>query len=356
MTARLVAVVTVGALIAGALLGCRGAAPVFTTRFLAFGTLVDLSIVGVDRAQAERASELIEKDFAFMHRAWHAWEPGPLGRVNELIREEHEFAAPPSILPLIRRSQEYAEQAGDLFNPAIGRLVSLWGFHTDAPECRPPPDPGRIARLVAADPRMRDLHLDGLRLRSDNPAVKLDFGAIAKGYGIELAAERLRELGVSNAILNAGGDVRALGDRSGRPWRVAVRRPSGGVLGVVMLSGDESLFTSGDYDRNFIYEGRTYHHIIDPRTGYPVEDTRSVTVAHRDAVTADAAATALFVAGPSGWREVARRMGVSQVLLVDSEGTVHMTPEMAERFEFIDDDVDFEISPRPKSAEPRERG
>jgi thiamine biosynthesis lipoprotein len=200
---------------------------------------------------------------------------------------------------------------------------------------------------------MSDLRLDGLLVRSDNRAVKLDFGAIGKGYGIDLAMERLRELGITNAILNAGGDLRAIGDRSGQPWRIAIRRPSGGVLGVIMVSGDESLFTSGDYKRNFIYEGRTYHHIIDPRTGSPAEGTRSVTVAHTDATTADAAATALFVAGPAGWYEVAKRMGIRYVLLVDSEGTLHMNPAMAKRFEPIYEDLEVELSPplSPQSAE-----
>ena len=327
------------------LTSCRGATPVYTTRFPAFGTLVDLSIVGVDRAQAERASELVERDFAFMHRAWHAWEPGPLGRANKLLAEGNSFAAPPSILPLIRKSRQYAEQSGNLFNPTIGRLVDLWGFHTDSPECRPPPDRARVDRLVAANPQMGALQLEGLMARGDNPALKLDFGAIAKGYGIDLAIEHLRELGVANAILNSGGDLRAIGDRSGQPWRIAIRRPSGGVLGVIMISGDESLFTSGDYDRNFIYEGSTYHHIIDPRTGYPAEGARSVTVAHTDATTADAAATALFVAGPSGWHEVAQRMGIRYVLLVDTEGRVHMNPAMAERVEFIDEDLEVALSP-----------
>jgi thiamine biosynthesis lipoprotein len=345
----------IATLVTSFLSGCGGADPIYTTRFLALGTLVDLSIVGVERARAERASELIEQDFVYMHRAWHAWEPGPLGRVNRLIAKKSAFSAPPSVLPLIRKSQEFAVQTDSRFNPAIGHLVDLWGFHTDSPECRPPPQRARIERLVAAAPRMSDIQVDGLLLRSDNPAVKLDFGAIGKGYGIDLAIEHLRELDITNAMINAGGDLRAVGDRSGQPWRIAIRNPGGGVLGVIMVSGDESLFTSGDYDRNFIYDGETYHHIIDPRTGYPAEGTRSVTVAHTDATTADAAATALFVAGPADWYEVAQRMGVRYVLLVDSEGTLHMNPAMAERFELVNDEVQIKLSP-PLDGQPAKSG
>jgi thiamine biosynthesis lipoprotein len=327
------------------LAACKREQPVYNTRFLAFGTLVDLSVIGVDRKTADRAAQVLEQDFAVMHQAWHAWNPGPLGRVNKLIRERGTFAVPPSVLPLIKLGQRYSEQSGGLFNPAIGHLVDLWGFHSDEPECRPPPPPEAIRNLVQSNPSMADLVLDGILMRSDNPDVKLDFGAFGKGYGIDLAIAHLRELGVHNAIVNAGGDLRAIGDRDGTPWRIAIRRPSGGVFATIQVSGDESVFSSGNYERYFVYEGETYHHIIDPRTGYPARGSASVTVVHSDAVTADAAATALFVAGPELWVKVARDMGIKQVLLLDEAGTLHMTPAMAKRVNILDREPDIKLSP-----------
>jgi thiamine biosynthesis lipoprotein len=334
-------------LFAAALLvaGCKPGQPVYNTRFLAFGTLVDLSIIGVDKDTAERASRVLEQDFAFMHQAWHAWDPGPLGYVNKMIRSGNPFAVPPSVLPMVKLGQHLARQSENLFNPAIGRLVDLWGFHSDSPERRPPPSAAAIAALVGANPTMDDLELDGIMMRSNNPEVQLDFGAFGKGYGIDLAIAHLREMGIHNAIVNAGGDLRAIGDRDGQPWRIAIRRPSGGgVLGIIKVSGDESVFTSGNYERNFIYQGKNYHHILDPRTGYPTEGAHSVTVLHNDAVTADAAATALMVAGAEGWYRIARSMGLRHVLLVDNTGTLHMTPMMAKRVEFIDKDPDIKLS------------
>jgi len=335
------------------LAGCRQETPVYNTRFHAFGTLIDLSLVGVKQQEAERAGELLKSDFEFMHRAWHAWEPGPLGRVNQELATGKTFASPPSLLPLVRRSQELAALSDNLFNPTIGHLIDLWGFHTDSPVCRPPPSRARILELVKANPQMSDITLDGILLHSKNPAVKLDFGAIAKGYGIDLAVEHLRQFGIHDAMVNAGGDLRAIGDRSGQPWRIAVRRPTGsGVFAILHVKGDESVFTSGDYDRNFVYEGTSYHHIIDPRTGYPAGGTRSVTVVHRDATTADAAATALFVAGPKRWHEIARRMGIRYVLLVDHTGKVHMNPAMQERIELLDQNITVMISAPLIETEP----
>ena len=333
-------------LLLGLLLGgCRGETPVTTTRFNAFGSQVDLSLVGVNPGQAERAAAAIKQDFEFMHRAWHAWEPGPMGRINQLLPKGEPFVAPPSVMPLVRLSQRYAEQSGGLFNPAIGNLIDLWGFHSDSPECQPPPSQRSIERLVRANPQMSDIRIQGLELQGTNPALKLDFGPIAKGYAIDLAIDALRDLGVRHALVQIGGDLRAIGDRSGQPWRVAIRRPSGsGVLAILKIRGDESVGNAAAYERNFIYGGTTYHHILDPRTGWPAQDTLAVTVAHGDATTADAAATALFIAGPAHWHSVARAMGIRFVLLVDSKGALHMSPEMQARLEVMDASAEVRIS------------
>jgi thiamine biosynthesis lipoprotein len=326
--------------------GCKQSYPAYNTRFAAFGTLVDLSIIDVEPAKAERIIDAIRADFEYMNTAWHAWNPGPLERVNELLPSQQPFSVSPSVQPLIERAQELSGDSGGLFNPATGKLTELWGFHVENPECKPPPSRQTITKLVKADPQMSDLHMQGIQLRSDNPAVKIDFGAFAKGYGIDLVIEHLRELGVNNAIVNAGGNLRAIGDRDGHPWRVAIRRPSGtGVFATIDVQGDESVFTSGDYERNFVYKGHNYHHILDPRTGYPGQGTRSVTVLHTDAATAGAAATALFLAGARHWHSVAKAMGIRYVLLVDTADTLHMNPAMAKRTRLMEPDQDIELSP-----------
>ena len=325
---------------------CENAEPVYNSRFLAFGTLTDISIVGVSRERAQAATQALEDDFAVMHKTWHAWDPGPLGRTNALLKEGKPFAAPPSVLGLLVKARQLANDSEHLFNPAIGRLINLWGFQSDDPQCERPPEDQSIQMLVDKNPTMNDIHVDDFHLQSSNPLVKLDFGAIGKGYGIDMAIGHLRELGIKNAIVNSGGDLRAIGTRSGRPWRIAIRSPSGaGTLGFLHVKGDESVFTSGDYERNYVWEGKTYHHIIDPRTGYPATDTRSITVVHGDATTADAAATALFVAGPQDWHRIARKMGIRYVLLIDKHGVAHMNPAMQKRVTLMDKHQPVKISP-----------
>ncbi len=162
--------------------------------------------------------------------------------------------------------------------------------------------------------------------------VEIDLGAYAKGYALNLAIQQLRANGFQHAIVNAGGDLCAAGRHGARPWRVGIRHPQGeGVIASLELSGEECVLTSGNYERYREHEGIRYSHIIDPRSGYPVEHITSATVISSDGALADAAATALSVAGPDAWQRIARQMGVDQVMLVDESGQVYLTPAMQAR-------------------------
>ncbi len=318
----------------GTLAGACGEAPtpVHHRQFLAFGTLIEVSIAGTDADTAARAMDAVEQEFRYMDDTWSPNRPNALARVNQLLATGEWFSVAPSVRPLIVRSQALYDDSEGLFNPAMGELIHIWGFDQDERPPGPPPPAEQIAAWVRAAPGMDDIELDGIRIRSRNPHVRLDFGGFAKGYGVDIAIARLRELGITDAIVNAGGDLRAIGRHGRRPWNVGVRHPRReGMIALIQVEGDEAVVTSGDYERYFEWEGRRYHHILDPRTGYPARGTTSVTVLHRDAGTADAAATALFIAGPGEWPRIARRMGVDRVMLVDSDGGVHLSPAMARR-------------------------
>lgn len=316
----------------------KPAAPTYKHSIFTFGTLVDVSIYGVDLQTAERAFEQLEMDFRYMHDTWHPWQRSALSRNNLLIATTEWFSDAPSVRPLIEKAREFAIQSDHLFNPAIGKLIDLWGFKNAEHDSGIPPDAKEIEALVALNPRMDDLELREIQMRSHNPAVLIDLGGFAKGYGINRAMETLKTVGIDNAVINAGGDLKVIGRHGNRPWRIGIRHPrqQDSVLAYINVEGEESVFTSGDYERYFMYQGKRYHHIIDPRNGYPATGAQSVTVIHADAALADAAATALFVAGPSEWQRIAESMGVDYVLLVDVNGELHMTPQMQQKIHRID--------------------
>ena len=300
-----------------------------------FGTVVEVKLWGATPEEASQAFAELQQMFQGMHRDWHAWEPGRLTAINDAFARGEPATADKDIVAMIRHSQAIESATGGRFNPAIGALIRLWGFHTsDYPIMGPPPSQAQIDELLAQHPSSSDIHIEGLELRSDNPAVQLDFGGIAKGHAVDLTIDRLRSLGIENAIVNAGGDLRAIGDHGNRPWRVAVRQPGGGIIASVQVKGDEAIFTSGIYERFREDQQERYPHILDPATGWPAGDIASVTVISDEGLLADAAATALLVAGLEKWPEVARALALEQVALVDESGTVYMTPAMQERLQF----------------------
>lgn len=320
---------------------CSKKQGVYYEQFIGFGTLVEVKIWGVSEQQGKQLTSIVADDINFMHRVWHAWKPGSLSRVNDLLKTGESFTIGPSLIPILKEAKLLAAKSDDRFNPAIGHLIKLWGFADDKLPSGPPPNDSDIKALLEQNPTMADVTIEGVTFHSSNTHVNLNLGAFAKGYAVDLVIKHLQDLGVKNAIVNAGGDLRAIGRHGDRAWRVGIRHPRGeGVLASVDTEGDESIFTSGDYERFYEYEGKRYHHIIDPHTGYPARGVTSVTVFDTRAGRADAAATAIFVAGVDEWFEVARKMGVTGVMLVAEDGTVYMTPNLKDR-------IYFDVDPRP---------
>lgn len=316
------------------LAGCSRPA-LYESKVYVFGTLADISVWGADEKTARAAVDAVAADFQRMHHEWHAWEPGPLVELNAAIAAGQSAPVPSSIVPLIERSQEIYLRSEGLFNAAIGRLLNLWGFQSSERPKGPPPSHEAIAALLAKNPTMTDLELKDGVLRSTNPTVQLDFGGIAKGYAVELALARLHSFGIDNAIVNAGGGLGVIGRHGDRPWRVGVRHPQGqGVLASLEVRDGEHVHTSGNYERFREHEGLRYAHILDPRTGWPVDSITSCTVISRDGTLADAAATALVIAGRDDWHRLAVKMGIKYVMLVGEDGTVYMNPAMAARVQF----------------------
>jgi len=309
-----------------------------------FGTLVEITVYGEEEAKARRVTDQVLKDFDELHQTLHPWEPGTLERINGILAlatptAPAKISVPPGVIPIIQDATRLSEQSEGLFNPAIGNLVRLWGFHSDTFEARLP-DPAAIKKLVQAKPRMTDLHLDGLSLTDTNPAVRIDLGGYAKGYALDLAADYLRSQGVKNALINIGGNVMALGSKGGHPWKVGIQHPrKAGALAVLELQNGEAIGTSGDYQRFFEVDGKRggkkrYCHLIDPRTGWPADQAQAVTViAHgpHAGTLSDVASKPLFIAGPADWRRMATKMGISEALFVAADGTISVTKTLNRR-------------------------
>ena len=323
------------------LLPTTAAHAALTTREMyVFGTLVNLGAEG-DTAQAQQALNTIEQRFLLMNRDWHAWKAGELSTLNSALAEGRSMAVSDDLASLLRGARDAAQASGDLFNPALGKLIALWDFQSDVQQRSAPPAAEEIAALCASAPRMSDLRIeiqaDGCYMVSSrNPDVRIDLGGYAKGVALDWALDHLAAEDLHNAVVNLGGNLAIAGQRDGRPWHIGVRHPQGeGVIAAIDAQGREAVVTSGTYERYREWDGQRYPHIIDPRSGRPATHVVSATVIHADAAWADAAATALVVAGTQDWPEIAARMGITQVMVIDAEGGVGMTAVMAPRVSFV---------------------
>ncbi|MCO6412406.1 MAG: FAD:protein FMN transferase [Thiogranum sp.] len=323
-------------LFVAALTACQRPPPEHHETLFVFGTLVEFTVLGVAPEKAAAAIRQVDERFQRMHREWHAWKPGgALVSLNAALANGETTTVDDFLLPLLEQSKRLYAQSDGLFNPAIGALIDLWGFHSDELPPGPPPQQEQIQALLDQHPGMDDLKIDGTQVSSATRVVQLDLGGFAKGYAMNDAITTLRAQGIENAIVNAGGDLCVAGRHDDRPWRIGVRHPQGwGVLAAIEVADGECVLTSGNYERYREHEGKRYAHILDPRTGWPVDHVASATVIHIDGGIADAAATALTVAGPADWQRIARQMGLEYVMLVDETGTVYMSPAMAGRVEF----------------------
>jgi thiamine biosynthesis lipoprotein len=303
-----------------------------------FGSTAELQLPArTDEGRRTEALRALGTHWQQRERDWHAWEPSALTTFNDALAAQGEAVAPPTLQGLITRSRPLVRRSAHAFDPGVGRLVAAWGFHTSTYPIRTPPPDGAVLADWAANPdSLDDLHCDAAwRCTAMAPALRLDFNAMAEGLALEEGAAALRSIGVEHALMNLGGDVLALGDNHGASWRVGLDDGEGGVLGGVPLRNGEAFMSSGRYAKyRESPDGERWPHLLDPRTGRPVVGARLSAVLHPDPVLADAAATALMVAGADGFERTVRDMGLGCALLINAEGRAWITAGMARRFEW----------------------
>ena len=332
-------------LLAVALTACGEKKPVVSESFV-FGTRVEVQVADdLSEPQIRAAVAQVLAEFDRLHRTYHAWQPSELTQLNEALAAGRRVRVSAEMADLLQEAQDYARQSDALFDPGIGRLIELWGFHADSYAAQLPAS-AAIKTWLQSHPSILQLQIkqdgDGAWVSSPHRQVALDFGGSLKGKALDRAAEILRAAGVRNALINIGGNVMALGTRYGNAWRVAIQAPRyAGPLAILELHDGEATGTSGDYQRYFELDGQRYPHLLDPRSGYPAPGTQAVTIVvdGPDAgVRSDVLTKPVFIAGAAGWQAMAQRLGLTQVLRVDSQDQVSVTAPLAERLKFMPHD------------------
>jgi thiamine biosynthesis lipoprotein len=300
----------------------------------AMGTFASVTLAGADAARLAEAETLTAGALQRVEEACSLFKPeSDLARLNAAAGAET-VALSSETETVLRAAQRHGEWSAGAFDITVGPLMRLWGFRGGGPPAEP--DPTRLA-AVLADVGWRHVALSNGTARLLRPGTRADLGGIAKGYGVDRACEALLSAGFSNALVNLGGNIRVLGAPDpGRPWRVAVRHPFNPdkTVGALALEPGQAVATSGHYEQFVVIQGRRAAHIMDPRTGRPVEGMASVTVLARTAMDADALSTAAFVLGLEAIPGLLERAGGLGALAVPDRQPLELwiTPGLASRF------------------------
>jgi len=331
------------------LLAACGRTPLQEQQAYVFGTRVEVLVASADPEQGRQAIAAVLHEFDRLHRAYHAWQPSELTTLNTAIAAGRPQEVSPELAEFVQEAQTLAKQGDYLFDPGIGQLIKLWGFQADEFKAELPAK-ADITAWLKSKPSIADIGIAGQTITSRNRNVALDFGGYLKGVALDRAAAILRAQGINNALINIGGNIMALGSKEGKKWRVGIQHPrQSGPMATVTLDDGEAIGTSGDYQRFFEVDGQRYAHLLDPRSGYPASHTQAVTVlippGPKAGTLSDAASKPIFIAGPDGWRDMARKMEVAQVLRVDQNNRVFITEALRQRLEFIGTAPEMSVVP-----------
>ena len=232
-----------------------------------------------------------------------------------LLNHTGKLKVSPETFQLIKKSKEFYQLTDGAFDITVAPLVELWGFTRHETEI--PADEKIKSTLLLIGSDKIILHEDNSVVEFMLPQMKIDLGAIAKGFALDCAVKKLKKNNINSCLINAGGQVYALGDKFGAPWKIAIKNPREPGISETLELKNQSASTSGDYEQFFLKNGKRYSHIINPKTGYPIDtQTHSVTIIADNGLTADALSTAIFILGKDKGAELLKKISGTKAIFL----------------------------------------
>lgn len=247
---------------------------------------------------------------------------------------KNEVVLSPDTFYVVEKGKQYSEISNGIFDITVGPVVKSWNIGTEYAAI---PDKNKLAEAVKlVDYTKLSLNKEKHSAYLEEQGMKVDLGAIAKGYAADEAARILKENGVEHAIINLGGNVITVGGNpKGTPWRIAIQdpfNPRGEFIGVVTVA-DKTVVTSGTYERYFEVDGKKYHHILDPFTGYPVENNLfSVSIITDKSVDGDGLSTTCLLYGLEEGMKLIEKLDNVEAVFITADKKVYASSGLKEIF------------------------
>ncbi len=285
--------------------------------------MMNTYVTVIVRAPRRQALAAINLAFARMQEVSHKFSPYDPESPVYLFNHENVPISDEEVLKVVRVGLKISEETSGAFDMTVQPLVNLWGFSTASAPPRLPSDDEIRETLKRVG--YRHLSFQNGRLVKDDPLIEIVLAPLAKGYAVGEAIKVLKEKGITSAVVAGGGDVYVLGKNGKEYWRVGLKNPlAEGMLGYLEVE-DAAVMGSGDYERFVIIGGKRYHHIFDPRTGYPAQECHGTFVIYSDPMLADAWATALFVMGPEQGLKTIAKIPSMEAIAVTQKGDLFVS-------------------------------
>jgi thiamine biosynthesis lipoprotein len=290
---------------------------------VSMGTAIQLSAWTTDEAAAVAAFERVFLEFDRLDALMSVWKQGSdILRINAAAGKSS-VAVSPEVREVLRDATELSEWTTGKFDVTYAALSGLWKFDQDI-DGRVPDRSEIAARLPLIN--YRDVQIDDRAGTASlsRAGMQVNLGGIAKGYAIDRAVTILRGGGLTDFMIQAGGDLFVAGRRGDRPWRIGLQDPRGApnTLFAAIELTDAAFSTSGDYERFFLRDGRRYHHILDPDTGEPAPRSRSVTIMAKNSTLADGLSTGVFILGAEPGMALIEKLPDVEGVIVTSDNQV----------------------------------
>lgn len=312
------AVISVIVIFASLLILRGGGKDITYTRVL-MGTVVEITIMDGDKSAFDKAADDAFNEMKRLEGLFSSYNPR--SEASSISKEAGVYMVKVSgeTLEVIENAIKVSELSGGAFDPTIGVFGRLWGFSGESGVVPEKKDVERLLHLV--DYREIKIDKEASKAGLGRDGMVLNLGGIAKGYIIKKAVDVLKKEGVERGIIHAGGDMAVFQKKRDKPFVIGIQHPrEKRLLGEVYVYNG-AISTSGDYERFFMKDGVRYHHILDPKTGFPADRSRSVTIIMDDATQADALSTAVFVMGPQTGMELVKKLH-AEAVVVDPQGNV----------------------------------